>query len=308
MRVVEGLTKGRGHGAGPQDPAHDSRSNEQLWAAGALPVGELHGVGPRPQTPLARHEHDVRSPRLVIRRLGENLDVPRWNVLPVRIPRAVAVDVERGPRRAGLDLQPRWNGLQLEEQGLRLGDVHLDDARLALVVPFGDVDSVTAARDGEVVWRLPGSHHGPGVTLAGDPDGHVVGNGVDGQRAAALLDAFDSIAGQGHELAVRALADVGVVVCARVLEPAEEILALGHHEHGGGARFDFVGARELDEGLFVLTGVEQPEPYFVMGARLGCGVLRGKQRRNAANADAGEGEGARQDCGRDRGPADHLSG
>ena len=129
----------------------------------------------------------------------------------------------------------------------------------------------------------------------------VVGDGVDREGAAPLVDALDSIAGEGGELAVGVGGDVALVVGARVLETAEQVLALGHHEQRRGTRLDLVGLPELDQRLLVLARVEELEAHLVVRACVGDGVVSARGR-------GGPHEGAREYHRQRASRALHLSG
>ena len=117
-----------------------------------------------------------------------------------------------------------------------------------------------------------------------------------GPGPGAAVDALDPILGQLDELAVGALRDVGLVVRARLFQAPQQILALGHHEQRGGARFDLVGALELDQRLRVFTRVEQFQSRLVMATRR----LRGLIRAHRATGDGAEQERERKQSGDER--------
>ena len=250
---------------------------------------------------LAGGQREIDGARFVVGRLGEDLDRPGREILAVGVPRAVAVHVERRAERRRLDLQARRDRLQLEEERLGLGDVDLDDPGLPLVVRLGHVDAVAAARHGKVVGRLSARHRLPEHPDARDLHRDVVRDGVDDERARPLVDALDPVARQPRELAVGHLGHVRLVVHAGVLQPAEQVLALGHHEHGRRTRFDLVGLGELDQRLLVLARIEQLDPGLVVLARIDGRVIRARGLSGPCEEDRHH-----HQTGAPR--ADHLSG
>ena len=258
--------------------APSRRGDDQLAPPRALPVLELKALVADQQPVLAGRQRKIDGARIVVGRLGEDLDRPGWQILTIRVARAVTVHVEGRAERHGLDLQPRRDRLQLEEERLGLGDVDVDDAGLPLVVRLGHVDPVAPARDGEVVRGLAAGDHSSCLIGPGDPNSHVIGDGVDDEGALALVDALDPVVGQPGELPGGHLGHVGLVVGAGVLQPAQQVLALGHHEHRRRARLDLVGLGELDQRLLVLAGIEQLNPRLVVLACLDRGVIGARGR------------------------------
>ena len=95
---------------------------------------------------------------------------------------------------------------------------------------------------------------------------------------------FDAVARQLRELAVRVLGRVALVVDARVLEAAHQVLALRHHEQRRRARLDLVRLRKLDQRLLVLARIEQLQAHLVVGPGPSGRVVGGARGRGGQRA------------------------
>ncbi len=204
--------------------------------------------------------------------LGVDFVVPRFHILGVGVLRAVASHIEGGVAGHGADLEARRNGVQLEKQRLVLRHVDGDLPFLADEVRFAHRHPVVTARHAKLVGRIAGED----LAFALDANLHLIRHGVDDHDAGPAVDGLDAQAGDIGQVRARRLRQKLLVVCPRLLEQAQVVLALRDHEQVLFLGQKVVRDLELDQGLLFVASLEETDARLVVlaGLRGVIGLLR----------------------------------
>ena len=171
-----------------------------------------------------------------------------------------------------MDLESRGDGIQLEKQGLGLGHVDGDVPLLPHEVGFAYRHPVVPARHAKLVGRLAGKD----LSFTFDANLDLIGDGIDRHHAGPVVDGLDAQARDVGQFLARRLRQELLIVCARLLEHAQVVLALRDHEEICLLGHQLVGELELDQGLFFVASLEKTDAGLVVlvGLRGGIGILR----------------------------------